>query len=92
VTICRNARVGFGVSFLTRTHDIGASERRLGPKDIDLPIVVGDGTWIGAGVTVLAGVTMGKGCVIAAGSVVTRDCEPNGLYGGLPATRLRDLT
>jgi maltose O-acetyltransferase len=41
---------------------------------------------------VLDGVTIGAGCVIAAGAVVTRDCEPDGLYAGVPAVRKRDLT
>jgi maltose O-acetyltransferase len=36
-------------------------------------------------------VTVGDGCVIAAGAVVAKDCEPNGLYVGVPARRARDL-
>jgi maltose O-acetyltransferase len=39
----------------------------------------------------LPGVTVGDGCVIAAGSVVTGDCEPHGVYAGVPAKRVRDL-
>jgi acetyltransferase-like isoleucine patch superfamily enzyme len=31
-------------------------------------------------------------CVVAAGAVVTGDCEPDGLYAGVPARRVRDLT
>lgn len=33
----------------------------------------------------------GPGCVIAAGAVVTRDAEPDGLYAGVPARRIRSL-
>ncbi len=29
--------------------------------------------------------------LVAAGAVVTRDCEPNGLYVGVPARRVRNL-
>jgi acetyltransferase-like isoleucine patch superfamily enzyme len=29
--------------------------------------------------------------VVASGAVVTKDCLPHGLYGGVPARRLRDL-
>lgn len=39
----------------------------------------------------LPGVTVGKGCVVAAGAVVAADCAPNGLYGGVPARRIKDL-
>lgn len=50
-----------------------------------------DGCWLGGNVTVLPGVTIGRGCVIAAGAVVTKSCDPNGLYAGVPARRIRDL-
>ena len=91
VTIHRRAGIGIGCTFLTRTHPVGPPERRLGHADVDLPIVIGEGSWLGAGVIVLGGVTVGEGCVIATGAVVTTDCEPNGLYGGVPAKRLREL-
>jgi maltose O-acetyltransferase len=55
------------------------------------PIAVGEGAWIGAGAIVLGGVRIGHGCVVGAGAVVTRDCAPNGLYVGVPASRQRDL-
>ncbi|WP_247602466.1 DapH/DapD/GlmU-related protein [Gordonia rubripertincta] len=55
------------------------------------PIVVGDYCWIGAGAIILPGVVVGEGCIISAGAVVIRDCEPNGLYAGVPAIRKRDL-
>ena len=43
------------------------------------------------GRTILSGVTVGAGAVIAAGAVVTADCEPDALYGGIPAKLLRRL-
>lgn len=92
VTLGRNVAVGPNTMFVTASHTIGPSEHRImGEGDAMGPITVGDGTWIGARVTVLPNVTIGKGCVIAAGAVVTRDCEDDGLYMGVPARRVRDL-
>lgn len=54
-------------------------------------ITVGDGCWIGTNVTILPGVNIRNGCVIGAGSLVTKDCEPNGLYVGVPAKRIKEL-
>ncbi|MFW6187968.1 MAG: acyltransferase [Actinomycetota bacterium] len=82
--------IGHEVLFIGGTHEIGGGEDRAG-KRIDLPISVGDGTWIGARATVLPGVSIGAGCIIAAGAVVSRDCEPHGVYAGVPARRIRDL-
>ena len=90
ITLGRQVAVGHRAQFITSTHEIGPSDGR-GGRVVDRPIVVGDGCWIGAGAIILPGVTVGDGCVIGAGTVVTRDCEPNGLYAGSPARRVRDL-
>lgn len=80
------------VKIFTSTHENGWSERRVGDTCIRKPVTIGRGSWVCANATVLPGVTIGQGCIIAAGAVVTRDCEPDGLYGGVPAKRLKDLT
>jgi maltose O-acetyltransferase len=85
------AQIGAGSSLITGTHHIGQGNARAGTWR-SAPIVIGAGSWLGAGVTVLPGVTVGSGCVIAAGAVVTRDCDPDGLYAGVPARRARDLS
>jgi maltose O-acetyltransferase len=91
ITLGNRVRIGPGVRIITTEHPTGPHEQRSEDLRIDLPVVVKAGTRLGANVTILAGVTIGEGCVIAAGSVVIRDCEPDGLYAGVPATRKRDL-
>ena len=87
-----NVAVGPGARFITSTHSLGSAKHRAGDGTLLFaPIVVEDGSWIGAGAIVLGGVRIGHGCVIGAGAVVTRDCAPNGLYVGVPAHRQRDL-
>jgi maltose O-acetyltransferase len=90
ITIGERCMLAMGVTLVTSTHEIGPPSRRAADRRT-APIRIGDGCWLGANVTVLPGVTIGEGCVIAAGAVVAGDCEPNGLYGGVPARRLRDL-
>jgi maltose O-acetyltransferase len=82
--------IASGVSIGTCTHEIGDSGRRAGRQFPD-PVRIGDGVWVGMNATILPGVTIGSGCVIAAGAVVTDDCKPDGLYGGVPARRIQDL-
>lgn len=54
------------------------------------PITLEEDIWIAANATICANTVIAKGCVIAANAVVTRDTEPMGVYGGIPARRLRD--
>lgn len=90
VTIGERCNIATDVSFVTQSHELGTSSRRAGALTAE-PIVVGDGVWIGTRAMILPGVTVGSGCVIAAGAVVHADCEPDGLYAGVPARRVKDL-
>lgn len=90
ITIGENVDIGMRVSFITAGHEIGTTHRRAG-KHVVAPVVVESGAWIGANVIVLPGVTIGRGAIVAAGAVVTTDCEPNALYAGVPARRIRSL-
>jgi len=84
IIIGDNCDIAMDVSFVTSTHEMGGPKRRAG-SPASAPIHVGNGVWIGARAIILPGVTIGDGAVIAAGSVVTRDCQPNNLYAGVPA-------
>jgi acetyltransferase-like isoleucine patch superfamily enzyme len=54
------------------------------------PITLVEDVWLGANVTVTANTTIAKGCVIGANAVVTKDTEPNGVYMGVPARRVKN--
>jgi maltose O-acetyltransferase len=90
IVIGANVGVGMGVMFVTSSHQMGKPERRAGAIHYQ-PVKVEDGVWIGAHAVILPGCTIGQGSVIAAMAVVTTSCEPNGLYAGVPACRVRDL-
>ena len=53
------------------------------------PTKIGNNVSIGANSTIICGVTIGDNVMIGAGSVVTKDCEPNGIYYGNPAKFIR---
>lgn len=90
IRIGDNCAIAMGVTFCNSNHETNNPLKRAG-KVQSKPITVGNGVWIGANSTILPGVTIGDGCVITAGAVVAKDCEPNGVYGGVPAKRIKDL-
>ncbi len=93
IHIGEGARLGPRVLILTGTHEYQPTVmRRLpGKGNINLPVVISRGCWIGIGTIIMPGVTVADGCVVGAGSVVLKSTEPNGLYAGNPARRVRDL-
>ncbi|MCQ1999101.1 acyltransferase [Arthrobacter zhaoxinii] len=90
VTIEDRVSIGPFVRIISDTHDISAGQRRTGTPRKD-PIVIGAGTWIGAGATVMGGVTVGQRSIIAAGAVVTEDVPDNVLVAGVPARLIRRI-
>lgn len=91
VTIGDDVALAPGVRLECHTHEIGPSRHRAGAT-LRQPVTIEDGCWIGLGALVLPGVTVARGCVVAAGAVVAKDTEPDGVYGGVPAKRLKDLS
>lgn len=49
------------------------------------PVRIGRHVVVGSGTTVLPEVDIGDGSSVGAGAVVTRSCEPGGVYAGAPA-------
>jgi maltose O-acetyltransferase len=90
ITIGDRVAIGPQVTLLTSTHLIGSSLQRFGPLQ-KLPVIIGDGCWLGARCTILPGVTIGAGSVVAAAAVVHKDVPPNTLVGGVPAQIIRTL-
>jgi acetyltransferase-like isoleucine patch superfamily enzyme len=85
-----NCAIGPRVIIGPAHHEIGPSKRRAG-QAIFLPVILGDGVWIGARVVIYGGVKIGHGSVVAAGAIVTKDVPPNTLVGGVPAKVIRKL-
>jgi maltose O-acetyltransferase len=89
ITLGRSCAIGNEVHFATH-HHLPRQQGRAGELVVR-PITVGDGAWIGSRAVLLPGVNVGERCIVAAGAVVTSDCEPDGVYAGVPATRQRHL-
>ncbi|PCN48397.1 hypothetical protein Csp2054_06710 [Curtobacterium sp. 'Ferrero'] len=90
VSIGDGTAIGMQTLIVTSHHgidDAGDWEREAGGR----PVAIGAGVWIGARTTVLPGAVVEDGVIVAAGAVVAGRLASGGLYGGVPARRLRDL-
>lgn len=56
-----------------------------------LPVVIGDGSWIGHGAVVLPGTHIGRNVVVAAGAVVRGTVPDHSVVAGVPARVVRRL-
>jgi maltose O-acetyltransferase len=90
ITLGREVQIAPRVQIYTATHPLDAARRRS-KLEFALPVVIGDGAWLGGGVIVCPGVTIGQNTVVGAGSVVTRDLPDGVLAVGNPCRVLRTL-
>lgn len=89
VDIGADCLLGPQAMIITSIHPIGSHGEVSRPSEYR-DVTIGEGSWLGARVTVMPGVSIGRGVIVAAGSVVTKDIEgPGGIYGGVPAKRIK---
>ena len=81
VTIGKNCCLSQGSMLLTGNHNFKKNTFDLILK----PIILEDGSWVGAKSTVCPGVVFGSHAVLSVGSVATSDLMPNSVYQGNPA-------
>ena len=55
----------------------------------DVPVIIGDGSWLGTGVVVLPGTELGRNVVVAAGAVVRGVFPDHCVLAGVPARIVR---
>lgn len=85
VTIGANSSISQGAMLLTGNHDYTSSKFDLMIK----PIVLEDGTWLGAQAIVCPGVTCHSHATLSVGSVATKDLAAYSVYQGNPAVLIK---
>ncbi|QBX55869.1 acyltransferase [Nocardioides seonyuensis] len=92
VTIEEDVLLGPGVQIFSENHNFENPELPVIEQgEQPGPVLIGRGSWLGAGAIVVAGVTIGEGVVVAAGSVVTADVAPHTVVAGSPARVVRNI-
>ncbi len=90
VTIGQGCSISHNVRIYTTTKDPDfdfSDKNNIPIKTGD--VLIGKNVWIGANVFINPGIKIGDNSVIGANSVVTKNVEPFGIYGGVPAKLLR---
>lgn len=89
--------IGPGLSIITGDHKINVVGKYMADvtdeekdDENDQDVIIEKDVWIGANVTILKGVHIQTGTIIAAGSVVTTSTDPYGIYGGVPAKKIKE--
>lgn len=88
LTLGNNVVISQGGMIIQGSHNY----KKVDYPTMSGPVVLEDGSWVGAGAMVMLGVTLKNHSVLAAGSVATKDLEPYMIYQGNPAMPVRERT
>ena len=86
ITIGKNCCLSQESMLLCGNHDYKKTSFDL----ITKPIVLKDGSWVGAKSVVCPGVTLEENSILAVGSIATTALESNTIYQGNPAVKIKD--
>ena len=86
VVIGNNVCISQGAMLLCGNHDYKKSTFDL----LVRPIILEEGSWVGAQAVVCPGVTLHKNSILTVGSIATKDLNSNTIYQGNPALPVRN--
>jgi maltose O-acetyltransferase len=90
VEIGNNCSISHNVRIYTSSKTSDQDLNHAGSKSKKTGnVIIKDGAWIGANVFINPGITIGENSIVGSNSVVTKNVEPNALYGGVPAKLIR---
>lgn len=85
VTIGNNVCISQGALLLTGNHDYTVPQFYYR----NYPIILEDGSWIGAKAVVCSGTIVRSHAILTVGSIATKELEAYGVYQGNPAVKIR---
>jgi len=89
ISIGNNVSITGGCSIVDVVHPYGdiSAEDKIGNRieSICMPVLIGDGSFIGFGAHINPGVTIGRNCIVGARSVVTKSVDDYSVIAGNPA-------
>lgn len=91
ISIGNNVTVAAGTRFITHDGSAWLFRNNQGRYYKYGKIKVGHNVFIGMDVLIFPGVVIGDNVIIGAGSVVTKSLEPNSVYVGNPAKKLKTI-
>ena len=81
--------LGASITITTGSHPTKGRELPIFfQRSVPKKTIIEDDVWIGSNSVILPGIILKKGTVIGANSVVTKDTEEYGIYGGVPAKKI----
>lgn len=90
VVIGNNCSISHNVRIYTSSNEANQNMNVINDKvKVFGNVIIGNGVWIGANVFINPSITIGDNVIIGANSVVTKNLETNGIYGGVPAKLIR---
>lgn len=93
ITIGDDVFFGPNVYVTDQNHGVADLDVPIGRQTAgERPVVIGDGSWLGANVVVLPGVTIGRHVAVGAGSIVASDLPDHAVAVGNPARIVRLAT
>lgn len=92
ISIGNHVRITEGVKILTHDYSWSVLKNyRGGVFGASGIVEIGDNVFIGMNAIIERNVKIGNNVVIGAGSIVTKDCEENSVYAGVPAKRIMSI-
>lgn len=92
VCIGNDVSIGNGTKIVSSEHRFDGEGVIREQELVKCPVSIGNDVWIGMGVCILGGTKIRDRVIIGAGSVVKGVLESGGVYAGVPARRIKEIS